>query len=180
MSPTRQLPYAILALTIALPAQRPDPVALPRLMQLGPMPEGGAVMILTKDGRLAKPHGQAEAPESVLLRIDRDTPMAGVTKLLETLRAKGTHRVQFAAELPNGDPGCFTLALPEGEATITTVALRLHRGRSGVPPTSVIPVLRRMNRCPLDEGFVVAIDTPDDLGFEAALRVLAAAQTAGV
>lgn len=160
-------------------AQRPAPVELPRLLQLGPVPAKSPVMILTHDGRLAKPSGQAENPPAVVLRIDRRTPLRGVTRLLTKLTGDGTEIVHFAAALPDGSEGCFALALP-GEDAQTNIEVDLHRRRPGVPPTSLTPVLRRLREWRTDDKTQVGVSASPDSEWRDVLPVLAAVAAAGV
>tara|TARA_R110002072_G_scaffold302990_1_gene490828 strand:- start:58116 stop:60686 length:2571 start_codon:yes stop_codon:yes gene_type:complete len=180
------------------PMQDPEAVALPRLLLLGAMPAGNPAVVLTADGRRPYSVVANTANTSVLLRIDRAAPWHEVTKLLHELQGQGKRQVQFAAQLPEGGAGCFTLALPMNDKVGATVDLRLHRERDGVPPSSIVPVLRRMvrgregylaglnewqrkqvkSRCP--EPFAVSITAPEDAPFEQVLQVVAAANLAGV
>ncbi len=171
--------FAVLGLGTSATAQRPAPVELPRVLRLGPIPAALPVMILTRDGRLAKPSGQAENPPAVLLRIDRGTPLRGVTKLLAKLASGGTGTAHFAAALPDGAEGCFTLALP-GEDAQANIAVDLHRRRTGVPPTSLTPVLRRLREWRAKDRFQVGVSAPPDSEWGDVLAVLAAVAAAGV
>lgn len=191
-----ELPIERVAVGEAL--QDPEPVNLPRLWPLGALPPGDPAVVLAADGRRSGAAASGAAPARALLHIDRAAPWGEVTKLLAELRQSGGEQVQFAAQLPNGTVGCFTLALPASDAAAPAVQLRLHRERAGVPPASIVPVLRRivsggreyLRRAPANkreeltrrfpQPYAVGVSAPADASFEQVLQVVAATNQAGV
>ncbi len=172
-----------------------DPVAqLPRLERLG-RTVGEPDIVLDAAGQRS---GANPGGEDVLLRVDRATPWAAVTGLLDELQQNGTSRVRFLAQTATGEVGAFVVALPKVAEGGNAVELRLHRERSGVEPNSLVPVLSRMvagreeylakesERRRQDLGkyfpgpFTAAIAAPGDAAFGQVLPVVAAVSRSGV
>jgi len=153
-------------------------IELPKLLHLGTVPEGLPVLEVAADGTVRRAQQDALGAACVL-RIDRRANASAVGDLLATLQAEGVARVHLAAILPDGKAGGFELGLPEHEDAAATVDLRLHRQRVGVPASSVVPLLQRMQRG-MTEPFVLRIDAPGDAPFQRVVDTLAALQQAGV
>lgn len=181
-------------LTAALAAQQGSAPDLPRLTKLGPMPTMAMVVQVGADAVVRdganKPIDLAElvlavaGPSApVLLRVDRLAPSAIVASVLEVCADWGAGTVQFAAVLPDGRQGAFTLALPEANDAPTVLDLRLHRQRRGVPPACARPFLVNMlqgwteaKQPPL----VLGVEVPGDAPFEQLLQALAVVADAGI
>ena len=186
---------AVLFATLAA-AQQADAPPLPHLLRLGPTPKDATLVMVQRDGALRGADGVAldfdalravlaRKPEALLLQVDRQTPFAVVDAVLDLCREADLPRVHFAALLPDGALGSFTLALPERGAVMPLLALRLHRERPGVPPDSVRPLLRRVQHGlatakPPAPAFVLGVYAPGNAPFEQVLQQLAAVASAGV
>ncbi len=57
----------------------------------------------------------------------------------DELRGKGARQVQFAAQLPSGEVGCFTLALPTNDKAGPALDLRMHREHVGCTVAAAAP-----------------------------------------
>lgn len=187
VSPMRVgLLLATVTLLGALPAQH----ELPRLLRLAPMPQLALSAVVDAEGRVegtettgVKGYALALAPlldRRLQLSVDRRAPWGRVARIIEQARVLGQSRIYLVGELPNGKTGCFVLALPEVESPPATAMLRLHRDRPGVPPTSVVPLLRRMRSGIEAARFTLALTAPEDAAFEAVLQGMAAVADAGV
>lgn len=166
---------AFVLLSVCIPAQD-----LPKLLRLGPVPMQPT---LTVDSGVAPdlttlPAGLRE----VVLRVAATVPAGAVDALLHTLRDRGVATVHFAASLPDGTAGVVSVALPEAATVPTTLVLRAHRGRPGVPASSAILPLQRLRAGWEHEGrgFVLALDAPANEPWQHVLPLLGAAAEAGV
>ncbi|MEO6595537.1 MAG: hypothetical protein ABIP94_12360, partial [Planctomycetota bacterium] len=167
---------------------------LPRLLQLGPMPTVSVSLTQLADGSLLGSDGKVVTTTEIeravptgttelVLHVDRSTTASAITALLDAARARGVGTVHFAATLPDGTAGAFSLTLPETDEAASTITVHLHRERAGVPPSSLTPILRRMH-----EGFaknakvrfVLGVEPPEDATCEQLLHTLTAVAAAGV
>ncbi|MBM4063828.1 MAG: terpene cyclase/mutase family protein [Planctomycetes bacterium] len=101
--------------------------------------------------------------------------------VLEVATRRNVACVHFLAALPDGSLGCLSLGLPTGSDAPSTIDLRLHRGRPGVPAESVVPLLQRFVRGHRDpqSPFVLGLEVGGDERCEQLLRVLAVVGQSG-
>lgn len=167
---------------------------LPRLLQLGPKPKDALALRITAGGAVTGDDGGALAaaelarrlaagPANVLLQVDARAPFAAVDELLGNCRDAGVAAVQFAAALPDGTPGAFTLALPPCGEVFPSIDLRLHGDRAGGPPDALRLLLPRLQRGfgqPEAPPFVLGVEVPAETPFAPVLQVLATVAAADV
>lgn len=174
------MPIALLAaalLAAGLVAQDPS---LPTLFRLGPAPSQAVTVHLP----VSSPFQPPAAPD-VVLRVPAATPWLQVDAVLASLVAAGTERVHFAARLPDGTAGCLGLALPTVDALAadvpSTLTLRAHRRRPGVPLESLTLLLTRLlEPAPQLPKATLSLEVPGDTRCEQVLRVLGACIEGGV
>ncbi|MCU0866154.1 MAG: terpene cyclase/mutase family protein [Planctomycetes bacterium] len=161
------------------PVQDPPPAALPTLLRAGPLPADLPSHTMPGIGNL--PPWPADRPELVL----RATPSASAGLVIEQLTtaiAAGTRHVHLAAAVPDGREGAILLALPEAADAPTLLTLRAHHERTGVPPSSVTPLLRRLRsgwRALHTVPFVLEVLVPANATYGQLLPLVAACAEAG-
>lgn len=168
----------------ALVAQTPQPaLQLPTLLRLGSLPANAPTV--TIDGSDGGAHLAAlpAGTTAITVRADHRTSMQAVQAVFDEAMAKGLEKFFLLATLRDGTPGVLTLALPTATNAPTTVSLRAHRQRPGVPPESAIPLLRRLHDGWEQDGkgpFVLGITLPEDATYAHLLPLLAAAAEARI
>lgn len=168
------------ATTLLAQTSPPRTLQLPTLLRLGPVP---ATLPTVPVDRPITTLAVPERTTSFVLRADARTPMAVVQTAFDTAFAQGVERVHLLANLRDGTPGTILLALPAVHPAPTTVAMRAHRDRPGVPPESVTPLLVRLCAGWQEHGkspFVLGIEVPGNEPYGNLLPLLAAAANAGV
>jgi len=166
--------------TVGATQQAPeDAPQVPVLWRLGPVPAGATAVVVAANGSV---HGDVPqgADRPLLLRADRAAPWAAVYGVLARAQQGGLDRVHFAATLPQGAVGTFTLALPVGDDAAADLHLHLHHQRPGVPPTSAALLLQRLRRgLANDERFTLGIGAVAEAPFGIVLQTFAVAADAG-
>lgn len=154
----------------------------PRLAPLGSLPDAPRLHVTTRGvlGAEALPATQAE----VVLCCDAEAECNRIDEALQAAVAHGARIVFFAATDREGRPGGLALALPEAKGDVaTTLTLRAHRQRAGVPMRSAVPLLTRLRagyELGGEHAFALAIEVPGNATCQQVLSLLAAATEAGV
>ena len=160
-------------------AQDPAPTPLPTVLRLGPLPAELPQRPLPAAGELPPwPAGQPE----VVLRAAAATPASRLVEQLGAAAAAGTGVVHLAANLPDGRQGAILLALPEVAEAPALLTLHAHHGRTGVPPASVTPLLRRLRggwQTLHTVPFVLEVLVPANATYGQLLPLVAACAEAG-
>jgi len=152
---------------------------LPTLWRLGPLPKEPVSVSIGADGAVRGDELLAK-DRTVLLRADRNAPWSAVHAVLVRARAVPLEVVLFAARLPDGRDGAYTLALPESFDAPAELHVSMHREREGVPATSLQLPLERFRRgFGVDSPVALGVSAVGDAPFGQVLEALATAADAG-
>lgn len=152
---------------------------LPKLWRLGPLPKNAVDVIVRADGTSAGADAM-RADRTLLVRADAAAPWSSVHALLVRAGAVPLDVVLFAAQLPDGRDGAYTLALPESFDAPAELHVSMHRGRDGVPAMSLQLPLERLRRgFGADSPVALGVSAVSDAPFGQVLEALATAADAG-
>lgn len=152
---------------------------IPTLWRLGSSPPDAIEVAITADGAVRGATSLVK-DQPALLRVDAKAPWSAVHAVLVRAHAVPLEAVSFAAKLPDGREGAYTLALPESFDAPAELHVSMHRERPGVPATSLMLPLERLRRgFGAESPVALGVSAVGDAPFARVLEALATAADAG-